>query len=172
MEIVLNDPVPESKKALAILLFIGIVGGSFGLGLLVRSKIEAETIAGTGIISGLDLAVIQGNALLPVSNPALPVKIRKVKMVVTAYSSDPQQTDNTPFITASGSKVKDGIVANNLLPFGTEVRIPEIYGNKVFVVEDRMNWRKSHYQLDIWFPDYWQAKNFGAKRVVVEILES
>jgi 3D (Asp-Asp-Asp) domain-containing protein len=172
MEIVLEDSVPLVKKVLVVLVFISILAGSFGLGLLVKSEAEAETIADAESVSNLGLAVIQGNSLLAVSNPALPVKIRKVRMVVTAYSSDPRQTDSTPFITASGSKVKDGIVANNLLPFGTRIKIPEIYGNKVFVVEDRMNWRKSHYQLDIWFPDYRQAKNFGAKRVVVEILES
>ncbi len=168
MDIILENPVSGIKKVLAILIFTAILTGSLGLGLLIKSKIE--TVPEN--ISNLGLATIRGNSLLAVSNPAEPIKVRKVKMVITAYSSDSWQTDNTPFITASGSMVKDGIVANNLLPFGTKIRIPELYGNKIFEVEDRMNWRKSHYQLDVWFPEYEQAKNFGAKNTYVEILES
>ncbi len=122
--------------------------------------------------SNLKLYTIQNNSILAISNPITPVRIRDIKMIITAYSSDINQTDNTPFITASGKSVKDGIVANNFLPFGTKIKIPKIYGNKVFIVEDRMNKRKSYYHLDIWFPSYWQAKKFGAKRTIVEILES
>jgi len=92
--------------------------------------------------------------------------------VVTAYSSTVAQTDSDPFITAAGTWVKEGIVASNLLPFGTEIRIPEIYGEKIFVVEDRMSWRKGEYHIDIWFPSYWEALNFGTKKTYIEILES
>ncbi len=168
MDIILENPVPKIKKVLAILIFTAMLAGSLSLGLLIKAKVETASEN----VSNLGLATIQGNSLSAVSNPAEPIKIRKVKMVITAYSSDPQQTDSTPFITASGSTVRDGIVANNLLPFGTKIRIPELYGNKIFEVEDRMNWRKSHYQLDVWFPEYEQAKNFGAKNTYVEILES
>jgi len=35
-----------------------------------------------------------------------------------------------------------------------------------------MNWKKSNYHLDIWFPEYIQAKNFGAQRAYIEVLES
>ena len=98
--------------------------------------------------------------------------IKTIEVVVTAYSSTPEQTDDTPFITASGKCVKDGVIANNMLPFGTKVRIPKLYGNKVFVVEDRMNKKKSDYHIDIWFPTYNQAKNFGVKTVYIEVLES
>lgn len=95
-----------------------------------------------------------------------------VKMVVTAYTSSPEETDDTPFITASGKYVKDGIIANNLLPFGTKVRIPELYGDKIFIVEDRMHTRKGKYQADIWMAEKVKAVNFGAKVVEIEILES
>jgi len=98
--------------------------------------------------------------------------IKRIKVVLTAYSSTPDQTDDTPFITASGKKVKDGIIANNMLPFGTKIRIPELYGNKVFVVEDRMNRRKSNYHFDIWMPDRQSALNFGVTNAEIEILES
>ena len=98
--------------------------------------------------------------------------VKTIKMVITAYSSTPDQTDNTPFITASGDHVEDGIVANNMLPFGTKVRIPEIYGDKIFTVEDRMHQRKGRYQIDIWFPEHSQAKEFGAKLADIEVLET
>ncbi len=119
-----------------------------------------------------ELLTIQGNSLLGYSPLPAPKVVKKVKMVTTAYSSTVQQTDDTPFITAAGTWVRDGIVANNLLPFGTKVRIPELYGDKIFIVEDRMNSKKGFYHIDIWFPSYLEAKNFGAKRTYVEILES
>lgn len=105
--------------------------------------------------------------------PNLPYEVAKtIKMIITAYSSAPEQTDDTPLITASGKTVFDGIIANNMLPFGTKIRIPDVYGDKVFVVEDRMHRRKGKYHIDIWFPEYDQAKEFGAKLADVEILES
>src|SRR3989344_4334376 len=64
-------------------------------------------------------------------------------VTITAYSSRPEETDSTPFIAASGKRVFDGMVAANWLPLGTKVRIPELYGNKIFVVEDRMHARNA-----------------------------
>jgi len=90
--------------------------------------------------------------------------------IVTAYSSTPDQTDDSPFITAMGSTVRDGIVACNFLKFGTKVRLPEIYGDKVFVVEDRMAKKNSH-KLDVWMETREQALQFGVKRLTLEILE-
>lgn len=98
--------------------------------------------------------------------------VKKIKVIITAYSSTPEETDNTPFITASGSQVRDGIIANNKYPFGTKVRIPELYGDKVFIVEDRMNKKKGKYHIDIWFPSKTLAKNFGVKLMYIEVLEN
>jgi len=98
--------------------------------------------------------------------------VKTIKMIITAYSSTPDQTDDTPFITASNKRVADGIIANNMLPFGTKVRIPELYGDKIFTVEDRMHSRMGKYRADIWFAEYQQAKNFGAKHgIQVEVVE-
>lgn len=88
---------------------------------------------------------------------------------VSAYSSEPWQTDDTPFITASNTRVRDGVVATNFLPFGTLIRLPEIYGDKIFIVEDRMN-RRYWFNLDIWFADTQLAREFGRKTVTVEVL--
>jgi len=42
-------------------------------------------------------------------------------ITVTAYSSEPRQTDDTPFTTAWQTPVRDGVVALNFLPKGTLV---------------------------------------------------
>lgn len=91
-----------------------------------------------------------------------------MKAVVTAYSSTPDQTDDTPFITANGSHVRDGIVATNMFPFGTKVRLPEIYGDKIFSVEDRMHERFSN-RFDIWMETRLEAQLFGAKYLTIEV---
>ncbi len=118
--------------------------------------------------------VIQGNSLLPASSPLLPQSefkvTRKIRVIVTAYSSSPWETDDTPYLTASGTTVRDGIVATNILPFGTKIRLSSLYGDKIFIVEDRMNSKKG-YHVDIWYPSYWEAKQFGVKLAEMEIIE-
>lgn len=88
---------------------------------------------------------------------------------VTAYSSTPEETDDTPFVTAKGTEVRDGIIAANFLPFGTEVRIPSLFGDKVFIVEDRMHQRKKNF-VDIWMPTKEAAQQFGIARAEIVVL--
>ena len=95
------------------------------------------------------------------------VVVKTVKMVITAYSSTPDQTDDTPFITASGDLVGDGIVAINGLPFDTRVRID----GKIYVVKDRMHARKGTRHADIWMSSRKAAQEFGWIITEVEILE-
>jgi 3D (Asp-Asp-Asp) domain-containing protein len=98
--------------------------------------------------------------------------VKTIKAVLTAYSSSPEETDDSPFITASGKLVRDGIIANNLLPFGTKIRIPKLYGNKVFTVEDRMSSKKASHQFDVWMPNKPLAISFGVKTADIEVLEN
>src|SRR4030042_3654518 len=49
---------------------------------------------------------------------------RTIEALVTAYSSTPEETDDTPFITASGNYVRPGVIAANFLPFGTQGQSP------------------------------------------------
>ncbi len=91
---------------------------------------------------------------------------KTIKVYITAYSSRPEETDDTPFITASGKKVRSGIVASNFLPLGTVIKIPELFGDRTFVVEDRMNPRFKD-RIDIWFPSHWEAKKFGVKKAEI-----
>ena len=102
-------------------------------------------------------------------NPQIDPEINVI--TITAYSSTPEQTDSTPFITASGYPVEDGIVACNFLEFNTKIRFPELYGDKIFTVKDRMAKKNSH-KIDIWFPTTKQAEKFGVKKTRVEIIES
>lgn len=82
-----------------------------------------------------------------------------------AYSSTPDQTNGDPFITASGQRVTDGIVANNCLPFGTEVKI----NNKIYRVQDRMAARYGCASFDVWQPTRQSAIQFGKQTAVVEV---
>jgi len=94
---------------------------------------------------------------------------------VTTYNSLSAQTDSTPCITASGFNLcendQENIIATNFLhlPFGTKVRFPELFGDKIFTVEDRMNSRY-YGTADIWLRDNARAKTFGKKWTTIEIL--
>ena len=98
--------------------------------------------------------------------------IKTIKVVVTAYSSTPDQTDSTPFITASGKHVAEIIIANNMLPLGTKVLIPSLYGDEIFTVGDRMASYKSKYHIDLWMPNRALAVNFGVKTAEIEVLQN
>ena len=157
--------VKDKIRLVAILALSGVFGVYF-LGL----KVQAEN----GVVMeelAHNLPVIENTTLLPNAQPPVPTISHKMDVVFTAYSSSVDETDDTPFITASGKTVRDGIVANNLLSFGTKVRIPEIYGDKIFEVQDRMNQRKSVYQFDIWMPSKSEAINFGVKTARIEIID-
>lgn len=98
-------------------------------------------------------------------------KPRTKNVWITAYSSTPEETDDTPFITASGKKVRPGIIAANFLPFGTKVQIPEVFGEKIFEVEDRMHKRKGDQFIDIWMPSKEEAQEFGIMYAKIIILD-
>lgn len=107
------------------------------------------------------------------ATPSLP-EPTKIVVVATAYSPRPQETDSTPFITATGTRVRDGIIAANFLPFGTLIRIPELFGDKIFTVEDRMNRRYTHaypHRIDIFFHDTKKAIRFGKQSLTLEVVE-
>jgi|SRR3989344_6704847 len=95
-------------------------------------------------------------------------------MTLTAYSSSADETDSTPFITASGSKTRHGVVASNDLPFGTRIRIQDKFGDRVFTVEDRMHRRYTGKEyMDLWMPSKHEALRFGVVRnATVEILKN
>lgn len=111
--------------------------------------------------------IIGGDSIMGV-NQSLPPKM--ISVILTAYSSTFDQTDDTPFTTASNTRTRDGVIAANFLAFGTKVKIPSVFGDKVFTVEDRMA-KKHDDKIDVWFPERYMAKNFGVKEADVLILE-
>ena len=110
------------------------------------------------------------NPYSPKPAPSQPQIKYSFYVLVTAYSSTVSQCDSTPFITANGTRVYDGVVAANFLPFGTKLRLPQYSGGKIYTVEDRMHPRFSR-RIDIWMPTNQAAKQFGVKWLKVEVLE-
>jgi len=175
MSINLKRPVLSGLHILIVILIAGVLP-IFDTG---TKKAEANFGASDAreISESLEesISFVQENSLLPVSVSTAvrteAVPNRRLKIVtVTAYSSTVDQTDADPFITAAGTVVRDGIVATNILPFGTRIKLPELYGERIFVVEDKMHPRNGS-SIDIWFSERWQALDFGVKRTYIEILE-
>ena len=100
------------------------------------------------------------------------LKVKYTRYVdMTAYTSSVEECDSTPFITADGTRTEWGIVAANFLPFGTKIRIPEYFGDQVFVVHDRMN-QRYYYRVDVWMQTKSEAFQFGKRKLKIEVLES
>ena len=95
-------------------------------------------------------------------------KISGFHATVTAYSSSPDETWGDPFVTASGRRVFDGLVAcPRTLAFGTKVRI----GERTYHCYDRLH-RKYDDRFDIWMSSKNAALAFGKRILLVEVVES
>jgi 3D (Asp-Asp-Asp) domain-containing protein len=122
------------------------------------------------------LMILGGNTLIQSSNPLTSVKTgphcssQSRFAVITAYSSSLDETDGSPFVTAAGTKTRDGVIAANFLKFGTRVKIPALYGEKIFVVEDRMA-EYNNGRIDIWMPSKSLAIQFGTRRAEIVVLD-
>lgn len=89
---------------------------------------------------------------------------------VTAYCSckiccGKSVNDKAYGITASGKKVRSGMVAADL-PFGTRLKIK----GKVYTVEDRLSAEYSD-RIDIYMNTHQEALNFGIQKIKIEILD-
>src|SRR3989338_558829 len=118
------------------------------------------------VIDGATFSSIQSTIINTVSEKKV---VKEIMVPTSAYNSEVGQTDDSPFITADGSHVRWGIVAANFLPIGTQIRIPDYYGDQIFEVRDRMNKRYT-YKMDIWMAQKSDARAWGVKSVRVEIL--
>jgi 3D (Asp-Asp-Asp) domain-containing protein len=101
-----------------------------------------------------------------------------VQVTCTAYSSTPDQTDSTPYITASMHRVERGIIAlsRDLLrrytpdaPFDYGDYV-ELIGVGVFRVEDTMNrrWRR---RADIWVHSRAEARRWGSRSMLIGLID-
>lgn len=100
--------------------------------------------------------------------------IKTYQIPVTSYSSTVDQCDSTPCITANGFDLcahnQEDVIAANFLPFGTKVRMPEIFGDRIFTVQDRMNARY-YYRADVWMRTREAAQKFGLVYTKLEVIE-
>lgn len=91
----------------------------------------------------------------------------EISILVTGYSSTPDQTWGDPFTTASGTRVHLGTMAcPPQYPFGTKVSIE---GRGTYVCEDRGGAIKGNH-FDMWFESRGEALHWG-KRVVAAKIE-
>lgn len=99
---------------------------------------------------------------------------RKQNVTVTAYSPRPEETDDTPYRTASNRPVRSGIVAvsRDLFDagwvFGKQVYIKN---HGVFTIDDLMHPRKKN-QIDIFMHETDRALRFGRKQLDAYLLEN
>ncbi len=156
-----------SKYAVLILPFFIMSIATIGPFITNKSTVESSTLRFTNQIES-SLLLAQNSLSLKITEDESSKKT--IKVLITAYSSSPEETDETPLITASGSYVRPGVVAANFLAFGTKVRLPEIFGDQIFIVEDRLH-EKNNDRVDIWFPSKEEALRFGAQISEMEILE-
>lgn len=95
-----------------------------------------------------------------------PFPIDRVLATITAYNPTVEQCDSTPFITASGERVRVGLAANNCLEFGTLIRIDD----RIYKIEDRMNKRYGCEYFDLFMWGYEEAIEHGKQIKEIEIL--
>ena len=119
-----------------------------------------------------------------------PIAKPRFVLRATGYNSLESQTDDTPFITATNTRTRPGIVAisRDLLagsvPYGSLVRLKDLgrqrgggYGKfqpmldaqGLFIVEDTLHQRKTQ-QVDVWFESYTDALQWGVRDVELELV--
>ena len=139
--------------------------------MVINLLVLASLVSGLYPYSAVAFGKIINTPVEPVQVQEVQDTVRAVREVwVTAYSSTPEETDDSPLIAASGKTVAAGFMAANFLAFGTRVKVPELFGERVFVVEDRMHRRKTDF-VDIWMPTKNDAKQFGISYTKILILE-
>jgi len=160
----ISSPINTALAEIPFLSFAGI-GEKTGLNWLTDDNVNEKVVPG----QFLNSSVMAMNVSLPSKKAAIKSVPKTYVVPSTAYSSTKDQTDSTPFITAMGTHVRDGVVAANFLPLGTMIKIPDYFGDKTFVVEDRMN-RRYDYRIDLWFATRQEAREWGLKKVKIEIV--
>lgn len=165
----LKNKTQRAKLAVSCLVLVG----------LLYSAITPQTVSAenSSILEKLVDLVTEEAPSFPIAENA---EFKQINVVSTAYTSRAAETDDTPCIPAMWKfnlcefYEENGYgnsIAANFLPLGTQVRFPELYGEKIFVVRDRMNARYGYGRVDIWMPELAEAKTFGVKRLKMEVLK-
>ncbi|MEE8131511.1 MAG: hypothetical protein V3T98_00455 [Candidatus Paceibacterota bacterium] len=165
----LNRIPGYGKLAALLLVFLSIAGPLT----VSNGEVETETISAEGAGDAVkseeinEITIISQDSLLA-QNKIEPIS-QNIKIVITAYSSSPEETDDTPFITAAGTFVRQGVAAANFLPIGTKIKLPDVFGDQIFIIEDRMHPRFND-RVDVWFAEKSTAKTFGKQLSRIEVL--
>jgi len=155
-----------------ILAAAAAAAAAMGLCILVPGG--APSPAGTGVDSPDDGSPAGGEIADRLVHLADGTVLAFYDITVTGYSSSRRETDSTPHLTASMTRVRPGCLAlsRDLLrtftpgapfDFGDWVVIP---GAGVFVVEDTMN-RRWKRRADIWFPTRREALRWGKRSLSI-----
>ena len=103
------------------------------------------------------------------------IKSKTIRYVTAYNAGDPNQTDDTPCISADNSNIcerlerGEQVCAANFVPLGTKLHVDKI---GVCTVTDRMN-RRYRNRVDIAMPKekYKEALTFGRQKLMVSILK-
>lgn len=186
-------------RLIKILVFIGLTTGVLVSAFdLPDETVELELNAAVEVRPALELHLEPKVEVLPEprtveSNAAWhgPIAQPRYTLRATAYNSLPGQTQGNPHVTATGARTQLGVIAvsRDLLgwhiPYGSLVRIRDLgnyhsgkgYGafqhvlneQALFIVEDTMHARKRQ-QVDIWFPTFAEARQWGVRQVEIEVV--
>ena len=108
--------------------------------------------------------LIQDNAFIWTGGNYIKTEVRGI---ITGYSSDPAETDDTPYETASGTTVNPKTIAcPRDISFGTIV----IVDGQEYICEDRMA-LKHDGKYDLWFSTKEEAENWGKQEKDITILQ-
>lgn len=143
---------------------------------LSKTRFVARVLFFLAILTGVSLAMtpyriefVRMEATGASSEIAPPQESKVLIAEVSAYTSRPEETDDTPTITASGEEVYSGGIACPVrFKFGTQIEI----NGTVYTCNDRMNKRyadSNHF--DIWMESYEDAIHWGRRHVEVAVLE-
>jgi 3D (Asp-Asp-Asp) domain-containing protein len=154
-------------------VFAADVNGTVRLAGLFQAPATSE------VIMSDDAEIISQNKAVVTIPEIIPPKpeyrvVRSYTVSSSAYNSEPGQTDNSPCTTANGYNVctadEENVVAANNLKFGTKIRIPDQFGDRIFTVQDRMNSRYKT-NVDIWMRNRADAIKYGRRTVRIEVVE-
>lgn len=169
-------------------IFVGVMVAIFSITMIFPTSASAAVHTDIGKVVSMysahepdlltkrfELASVNDFSFYKPKADALPYGAREMTVASTAYTSAVAQTDSTPCITADGYNVcaagEENVVAANFLPFGTKIMIPDVFGDRIFTVHDRMN-KRYYYRVDVWMMSYNKAIQYGKRDIRIIILPS
>ncbi|MFH0779864.1 MAG: hypothetical protein V1928_03315 [Parcubacteria group bacterium] len=167
------------KLTMNIRVLISIVLVVFIANMAVPQVAGAQTVLATDkgrelVLSDVHPMDLLASRFVEFSNEDNVSVVKTMTVIATAYTSAEEETDNTPCITANGYDLcennQENVIAANFLKFNTKVRIPDLYGDQIFTVQDRMNARYDK-RIDLWKLSKSRAYAFGKRLVKIEVVE-